>query len=179
MTSNEILIDTVRISGFRGIECLEVSLPRVGVMIGTNNAGKTSVLKAIQLAIGDYSRSITEEGFYIDNDGKRADEVVVDIRIVPKADQGKNATAFTDEWASNFGDKIRALPDGSQFLALRARALPDEVKGGYTAIKGYLDNWVEFHMWHPEERSEKTDAPRIGGVFHLYQLRRNVIYIKN
>jgi putative ATP-dependent endonuclease of OLD family len=32
-----ILIDTIRIAGFRGIKNLEVSLPRVTVLIGTNS----------------------------------------------------------------------------------------------------------------------------------------------
>ena len=45
-----ILIDTIRVAGFRGIKNLEVSLPRITVLIGTNNSGKTSLIKALQLA---------------------------------------------------------------------------------------------------------------------------------
>ncbi|MGR6833880.1 AAA family ATPase [Aliivibrio wodanis] len=44
-----ILINSVRISGFRGISNLEVSLPKVAVLIGQNNAGKTSIIKACSL----------------------------------------------------------------------------------------------------------------------------------
>lgn len=44
-----ILVDKVRISGFRGITDLEISLPRVAVLIGKNKAGKTSVIKAMLL----------------------------------------------------------------------------------------------------------------------------------
>jgi putative ATP-dependent endonuclease of OLD family len=47
-----IQIDTVRISGFRGICNIEVTLPRVTVLLGQNNAGKTSIVKALQLALG-------------------------------------------------------------------------------------------------------------------------------
>lgn len=79
-----ILIDTIRIAGFRGIKNLEMSLPRVTLLIGMNNSGKTSVLKALQLALGDYSRYLSEEDFYIGNDDKRASEIVVDVRIVPE-----------------------------------------------------------------------------------------------
>lgn len=49
-----ILINVVRISGFRGISNLEITLPKVAVLIGQNNAGKTSIIKALQLALGDY-----------------------------------------------------------------------------------------------------------------------------
>ena len=44
-----ILIDTIRVAGFRGIKNLEVSLPRITVLIGTNNSGKTSLIKAFRL----------------------------------------------------------------------------------------------------------------------------------
>jgi len=63
-----ILINTIRIAGFRGIKNLEVSLPRITVLIGPNNSGKTSLIKALQLAIGDYARFLSEEDFYIDSD---------------------------------------------------------------------------------------------------------------
>ncbi|WP_139807639.1 AAA family ATPase, partial [Aeromonas salmonicida] len=45
-----IQTDTVRISGFRGISNIEITLQRVTVLLGQNNAGKTSVIKALQLA---------------------------------------------------------------------------------------------------------------------------------
>jgi predicted ATP-dependent endonuclease of OLD family len=54
-----ILIDAVRINGFRGLSNLEIHLPRVCVLLGTNNSGKTSIIKALQLALGDYSRYLT------------------------------------------------------------------------------------------------------------------------
>ena len=60
---NNILIDTIRISGFRGIKDIEISLFRVTLLIGINNSEKTSVLKAMQLALGDYHRFISDEDF--------------------------------------------------------------------------------------------------------------------
>ncbi|MFN9860351.1 MAG: AAA family ATPase, partial [Pseudanabaena sp.] len=98
-----ILIDTIRIAGFRGIKNLEMSLPRVTLLIGMNNSGKTSVLKALQLALGDYSRYLSEEDFYIGNDDKRADEIVVDVRIVPVDEQGDRIDTFDDDWLAEFG----------------------------------------------------------------------------
>ncbi len=52
-----IQIDTVRISGFRGICNIEVTLPRVTVLLGQNNAGKTSIVKALQLGNASLSLS--------------------------------------------------------------------------------------------------------------------------
>jgi putative ATP-dependent endonuclease of OLD family len=83
-----ILIDTIRVAGFIGIKNLEVSLPRITVLIGTNNSGKTSLIKALQLAIGDYARFLSEEDFHIASDDERAKEILVDIRVIPVDDDG-------------------------------------------------------------------------------------------
>lgn len=53
-----IQIDLIRVTGFRGISNIEISFPRITVLIGANNAGKTSLIKALQLAMGDYSRHL-------------------------------------------------------------------------------------------------------------------------
>ena len=60
-----IQIDVARICGFRGIANIEITLPKVTVLFGQNNAGKTSIIKALQLALGDYSRYLSDEDFYI------------------------------------------------------------------------------------------------------------------
>ena len=60
-----ILLDKVRVCGFRGISNLEMTLSKVTVLLGQNNAGKTSVIKALQLALGDYSRFLSDEDFHI------------------------------------------------------------------------------------------------------------------
>ncbi|EFM6143453.1 AAA family ATPase, partial [Escherichia coli] len=64
-----ILINSVRISGFRGIKEIEVELGRIAVLLGTNNAGKTSFLKSLQLALGDYQRYFSDEDLHIDSSG--------------------------------------------------------------------------------------------------------------
>ena len=42
-----ILIKTVRIAGFRGLENIEVELEQTTILTGMNNTGKTSFLKAL------------------------------------------------------------------------------------------------------------------------------------
>ena len=63
--NNCILVDALRISGFRGIQNLEITFAPMTVLIGPNNSGKTTVLKALGLALGDYGRYVTEEDLYI------------------------------------------------------------------------------------------------------------------
>ncbi len=149
-----ILIDTVRIAGFRGIKNLEMSLSRVTVLIGTNNSGKTSVLKTLQLALGDYSRYLSEEDFHIGFDDKRVQEILIDIRIVPVGDDGVRKQLFDDEWVNVFEDKIRAEANGDQFFALRRRCKPDLIKGGFDTSRFTLETWPSVETWQAEKVKE-------------------------
>lgn len=155
-----ILIDTIRIAGFRGIKNLEMSLPRVTVLIGTNNSGKTSLLKAMQLALGDYSRYLSEEDFHIGADDKRIPEILVDIRIVPVDSNGIRTKIFDDEWATEFGDRIKAETNGHQFVAIRTRAAPNTIKGAFDSIRFTLEKWPDMKTWQTEKIKETKMANR-------------------
>lgn len=141
-----IQIDIVRICGFRGISNIEIALPRVTVLLGQNNSGKTSVIKALQLAIGDYSRYLSDEDFHISEDGKRQEAITVDIRLIPIADKAR-ASEFSEEWQQEFGAKIQAEADGKQYVAIRTTAKPDRVKGGYIIERYEMESWPEYTGW--------------------------------
>lgn len=149
-----IRIDTIRIAGFRGIKNLEMSLPRVTVLIGTNNSGKTSLLKALQLALGDYSRYLSEEDFYIGADDKRVPEILIDVRLVPVGDDGNRTQIFNEEWATEFGDKIRAEGNNNQFVALRTRAALNTIKGVFEIRRFTLERWPDLETWQTEKIKE-------------------------
>lgn len=159
-----IIIDTIRVAGFRGIKSFEMSLSRVTVLIGTNNSGKTSVLKALQLALGDYSRYLTEEDFHIGVDEKRVQEILVDIRIIPVDVMGKRKQLFDDEWVIEFEDKIKAEANGNQFLALRTRCKSDLIKGGFDTSRFILEKWSGVDAWQTEKAKEAKMASRFLGI---------------
>ncbi|HIF9382809.1 TPA: ATP-dependent nuclease [Photobacterium damselae] len=142
-----VLINSIRISGFRGISNLEVSLPKVAVLIGQNNAGKTSIIKALQLALGDYSRHLTEEDFYIDCDDNVRSEIIVDFSIIPVDTNGQKISSFPDEWVEVFGDWVQADLEDNEFVAIRTICEKDSVKGGFKVIRYPLSRWPEFDNW--------------------------------
>ncbi len=163
-----ILIDTIRIAGFRGIKNLEMSLPRVTLLIGMNNSGKTSVLKALQLALGDYSRYLSEEDFYIGNDDKRADEIVVDVRIVPVDEQGDRIDTFDDDWLAEFGGgRIQSEANSRQYVALRTRSKPDEVKGGFDTSYSVLRKWTDYSNWLTERVEIAQSFSRLTSILFI------------
>ncbi|RTR40994.1 DUF2813 domain-containing protein [Shewanella canadensis] len=150
-----ILIDKIRISGFRGIKNIELDLPRVAVLIGLNNAGKTSVVKAFQLALGDYSRHLTEEDFFIGEDDNPIDEILIDIRVVPVDDDGKKTSFFEEEWIDFFGEKVQADALENQFSAIRTICTPDAIKGGFNVSRYSLESWPDFTDWRGVRVNQK------------------------
>jgi putative ATP-dependent endonuclease of OLD family len=155
---NNIIIDKIRIAGFRGIKNLEMSLSRVAVLIGANNSGKTSILKALQLSMGDYSRYLSEEDFYIGPDEKRVNEILIDVRIVPIGKYEKRVQKFGDDWTNEFGDKIQAEANRNQFVAIRTRIKPNEIKGGFDIARYVLEKWPDFNAWETN-RIKETRMP--------------------
>ena len=154
-----IRIDTVRISGFRGISNIEVILPRVTVLLGQNNSGKTSVIKALQLALGDYSRYLSDEDFHIGEDERRQEIISVDLRFIAIEGKGR-AIEFSEEWRQEFGDKIQAEADGKQFVAIRTTARPDRVKGGYVVDRFHMDDWPDRNNWQNTKVNNKNRLRR-------------------
>ncbi len=153
-----IQIDIVRICGFRGLSNIEIPLPRVAVLHGQNNTGKTSVIKALQLSLGDYSRYLSDEDFHIGENEKRQEIITIDIRFIPVKGEYR-IKEFSEEWQQEFGDKIQTEADGKQFVAIRTEAKPDRVKGGYLVERFHLNSWTEREEWQDTPVNKKN---RIG-----------------
>ena len=46
------MVDSVKIANFKAIKNIELNLSRFNIFVGSNNSGKSSVLQAIQFAVG-------------------------------------------------------------------------------------------------------------------------------
>lgn len=172
-----ILVDSIRVSGFRGIKKLEMQVPRVAVLIGPNNSGKTSLIKAIQLALGDYSRFVNEEDFHIGDDDKIAKSIIVDVRIVATNEERKRVKAFNDDWATEFGDYIMSEPDGHQFVAMRTRTTSNQVKGRYETNRTILERWPDDKSWNIDSVKETKLKRRLESLlFTSIEAQRDIHY---
>ena len=143
-----IQVDVLRINGFRGIQNLEITLPKVMILFGQNNAGKTSIIKALQLVLGDYGRYLSSEDFFINSDNdQQIDKITVDIRIIPIDENGRVKT-FEDDWVNVFGEIIQPDLDEYDYVALRAIAKQHEtLQGKYITEREYLTEWNDFDNW--------------------------------
>ncbi|WP_338637712.1 AAA family ATPase [Spirobacillus cienkowskii] len=160
-----ILIDTIRIAGFRGIKNLEISLSNVTILIGANNSGKTSILKALHLALGDYFRYLSEEDFHINLDENRVQEIIVDVKIIP-VDNNKNRTQlFNDNWAMEFSDNIQTELNGDQFFAIRTKVASNIInKGSFDCKRTTLKKWPSLNEWLTEKNIESKISNRIENI---------------
>lgn len=135
-----ILIKTIRVSGLRGLQNIEVELGPVTVLTGMNNAGKTSFLKAIQIALGN-RQFITQDDFY-NSDSNSSDKIIVDIKIVPVGEQEQICNDFDAKWEVLFTEeRITIDTEGKSFIPLRTVVTYDKIKATYKSKQYILPDW--------------------------------------
>ncbi len=154
-----ILIKNVRIAGFRGLENLEVMLEQTTILTGMNNTGKTSFLKALQLALGN-RQFVSQDDFFIQ--GRSVSEkIIIDLLIVPVDGDGKRFEDFSEDWEILFTtDRIRNDIDGKAFVPLRTIITFDAIKNSYKTQQFILQEWPEFKQgdidWFGVENGKRT-----------------------
>ena len=137
-----ILIKTVRIAGFRGLENIEVSLEQNTILTGMNNTGKTSFLKALQLALSS-RQFITHDDFF--QGDSESDQIIIDLLIVPTKNNGEQCENFSANWEILFTtERIKMDGDEKSFIPLRTIITFDEMKSSYKTQHFILQSWPEF-----------------------------------
>ena len=154
-----ILIDTVRIRNFRSLRNVEIKLSPLTLLVGANNSGKTSFLKAMQLAIGVDRHYIGREDFFIgkDDPGNSNKEILIDMLIVPVDETLKRVSGFEDSWLSEqFGGIVSFDEMDRQYVAFRTSISFDEIKNEYVLERHSLKEWQEgFDNWESTEVRDK------------------------
>ena len=148
-----ILVDTVRISNFRSLRNLEVTLSPVTVLVGMNNSGKTSFLKALHLALGADRRVVSADDFFVDGGaaggGHAPQSIVIDIRIVPVDGNGTRLDEFDEAWINTEfgGELVNFDTDVRQYVAVRTKVEFDALRNDYAIQRAVLNDWPSFEHW--------------------------------
>ncbi|ABE51714.1 AAA family ATPase [Methanococcoides burtonii] len=151
-----ILIKTVRIAGFRGLENIEVELEQTTILTGMNNTGKTSFLKALQLALGN-RQFVSQDDFFIKGDFV-SKEIIVDLLIVPINGDGDERDDFSPDWETLFTiERVRNDDAGRSFVPLRTVITFDEVNNNYKTQQFILKFWPELIKKFDVPGSEQKD----------------------
>ncbi|MGE4339174.1 MAG: AAA family ATPase, partial [Pigmentiphaga sp.] len=94
---SKITITDVRVSNFRSLKNVEVALDDLTILIGANNAGKTSFLDALYAAIGAGRKALGKDDVRLEREESLPPKeriVTVDIRIRPVEEDGSIADHF-------------------------------------------------------------------------------------
>lgn len=155
-----ILIDCVRIANFRSLKNVEVTLGPTTVLVGMNNAGKTSFLRALHIALGQDRRSLNPDDFHsADSRQNTESEILIDFRIVPVDGEGKRREDFDQIWYdSDFGgDSVSTDSQDREFVAVRTRITFDSVKNDFELKRVLLSEWNDYDTWQStSERGGKS-----------------------
>lgn len=170
---NSILIDEIRIDGFRGLKNFRMKLEETTVLTGMNNAGKTSVLRALQLALG--SRTfLTIDDLHIEESSK-ATNIIIDIKIVP-TDENGIAKSFDNNWESNFTtDNTQVDLGGNSFVPLRTIFAYNTEKGDFEKKQFILKEWERDNGVWQEIAVTKTNFPSDILPFYYIEAQRDIV----
>jgi putative ATP-dependent endonuclease of OLD family len=160
-----IAIIAVRIFNFRCLRAIEARLNPITILVGENNAGKTSFLEALHAAIGSGQRQFTEDDIWTDVNEKHAPKersIIVDLLISPLNDQGKPIDNFPEgsPWLELWGSGVQQNDNDRDFAAIRTQYAWSKAKGEYVAERKFLKAWSE----------KLEDAPKTAFVERIQSL---------
>lgn len=150
---SEIRIAEVRVRNFRSLRQIDVPLSDLTLLVGENNAGKTSFLDAMFAAIGAGRRVVTHDDVYLapgEQAAPRDRLIVVDILIRPVDAYGRFLAAFPEGsyWVQLWGNAIaQDVNDDSEFLAVRATLEWDATRNEHVLRRRFLQDWPESARW--------------------------------
>lgn len=138
-----ILLKQLRVHGFRGLDNLEVVFEPTTVLVGTNNAGKTTLLKSLQLALSN-SFQITDDDFFF-SDAVNRDKIIIDVLFISIDNNGSQIPEFEDKWATVITEnRITIDSTGNQILAFRTVIEENLIRKTFTKKQFVIDEWPDF-----------------------------------
>lgn len=153
-SQSEIAITNVRVSNFRSLANIEVELGDLTVLIGANNAGKTSFLDAIFAAIGSGRKLLSQDDVRLAQGeafAPKERKVTIDICIRPIGADGAVTERFSEGsfWTSLWGGTGIALDpiEFYEFTPIRTTLSWSGSKGEYVIERKFLKEWRDFQSW--------------------------------
>lgn len=170
-----IKLSEVRITGFRGLKDISLSLENKTVLTGCNNVGKTSILKALQLALGNTS-FLSQEDFFVDEKGT-SENILIDLLFIPVNETDERQAVFSEQWETVFTENcIQYDSNGYAFVGLRTIFKYDAVISNFSRKHKILKNWIpdEGQVW---QDINTTDAKfkRDSIPFFYIEAQRDIV----
>ena len=179
-----IKITDVRVGNFRALKNVEVSLGDLTILLGANNAGKTSFLDALYAAIGAGRKLLSQDDVRLEGGEALPPKervVTVDLRIRPLKEDGNIAANFPagSFWTNLWGTGIKQEMDGDfdEFVGIRTTFAWSHSKGDYLIERRFLKEWRAFGNWleTPVDETSKVNAAQIEPLaLHYIDAKRDL-----
>lgn len=157
-----IAVTTVRINNFRSLANVEVELDELTVLIGANNAGKTSFLDAMFAAIGAGRKTLGVDDVRLEPSEATAPKerrITIDVLIRPIDVNGKIASAYPagSFWTNLWGTVGIATDDSDfhEFTPIRTALVWSPTRGEYVLERHFLKEWRSFDGWLATPASDR------------------------
>ena len=148
-----VAIACLRISHFRSLKNVELNLGSLTVLVGANNAGKTTILDSLQAAIGASRKALGKEDIHLsekETDVPKERKAIIDVLIYPTDGNGTKADNFPagSFWTNLWGEGIsQTEPEFNDFVAIRTTIEWSNVHGDYRTTRKFLKEWKQFGDW--------------------------------
>jgi putative ATP-dependent endonuclease of the OLD family len=159
-----IVIREVRVRNYRCLRTVDVELDLLTVLIGQNNAGKTSFLNALFAAIGAGQRTISSDDVFLQKTEVSAPKdrmIAIDILIRPTDEQGRIVDTFPQgsAWLELWGLGVVQDDDEHDLVAIRTQFKWNTIKGEYVLDRRFLKDWQkDGAKWEDSKPVEKVAA---------------------
>ncbi|MFM2415921.1 MAG: hypothetical protein RL385_644 [Pseudomonadota bacterium] len=148
-----ITIVAARVRDFRSLANIEVQLSDLTVLLGANNAGKTSFLDALYAAIGAGRRSLNADDVRLapgEHSAPRTREVVIDVMLRPVGSDGKALDSYPagSFWTNLWGTTGIATDESfNEFTGIRTTLKWNDSRGEHVLERRFLKEWKTFADW--------------------------------
>ncbi|MBB3014027.1 ATP-dependent nuclease [Cupriavidus alkaliphilus] len=148
-----IAIVAARVRDFRSLANIEVELNDLTVLIGANNAGKTSFLDALFAAIGAGRKSLGVDDVRLatgESVAPKTREVIIDVLIRPVGADGKVIDSYPagSYWTNLWGTVGIASDDAlNDFTGIRTTLKWSDIRGEHVVERRFLKEWKAFADW--------------------------------
>lgn len=168
-----IQITEVRVRNYRCLCSVDVTLDKLIVLLGPNNAGKTSFLQALNAAIGVGQKSIHPEDIFLRKTDRFIPKnrvIAIDILIRPTNEDGAIIDAFPEgsPWLELWGQGVVQDTAEKDIVSIRTTYQWSAIKGDYVLERRFLKTWnPDPAKWAD---AKPLEAGGIVGTQHLEPL---------
>lgn len=172
-----IKVTEVRVRNFRCLKNVDVRLDDMTVLIGENNAGKTSFIEALNLAIGAGRKTVSDADVFIDASESKAPKernIIIDVLLRPVDQDGNIGQTFEQGsfWLALWGNGIGQDDLDNDFASIRTEVKWDVTRSEYITERKYLSEWLD-----DSSKIEQAKINETAGAITARQLEPFLLYV--